>query len=134
MPADFFIDTRLGVVFTKATGHLSWSDVANHMDRLAKHPDFRPEFKQLADFRQVTTVALSHDELRRLAKVPVFDARAQRAFVVSGDLQFGIARTFATYRELADEVGVTIFRDMAQALAWLSLPSEPEADRFAPSE
>jgi hypothetical protein len=119
MPADFFIDTRLGVVFSKATGRFSWSDAAGHMDRLTKHPDFRPEFKQLADFRQVTNLVLSHDELRRLAKRRVFDPRAQRAVVVSGD------------RELADEVGIMIFRDMEEALAWLSLPAEPDSSRFS---
>jgi hypothetical protein len=62
---------------------------------------------------------------------PPAPAHSQRAFVVSSDLQFGMARMFGIYRESACEKGITIFRDMKEALAWLSLSMEPDPKVFA---
>ena len=131
MPADFFIDTQLGVVFSKAVGMLALADGLDHMDRLQSHPDFRPEFKQLFDFRRVSEVALSNDDIRRLAQRTIFGKTSRRAFVVSGDLEFGIGRMFEAYRDVAGESGIVIFREMKEALAWLSLSAEPEPGLFA---
>ncbi len=130
MPADFFIDTQLGIVFSKATGVLGWAEAADHMARLRSHPDFRPEFNQLFDFRPVSSVTLSHAEVRRLAKPTIFGARSLRAFVVANDLDYGLARMFATYRDLEGETGIVIFRVMQEALTWLSLTAEPDPSWF----
>jgi hypothetical protein len=130
MPADFFIDTRLGIVFSKATNVLAMADALDHMDRLERDPEFRPEFNQLIDFRQTSAVVLSHDEIRRLASRKIFGPRSRRAFVVPGDFEYGLARIFATYRDMQGESGIMIFRDMEKALAWLALSAEPSAALF----
>lgn len=130
MPADFFIDAPLGVVFSKATGVFGKADAVDHMNRLRSHPDFRPDFNQLSDFREISTVALSADDVRQLAKRTIFSVRSRRAFVVSGNLEFGLARMFGTYRDLEGESGIVIFRLMEEALAWLSLSVEPEPSMF----
>jgi|SRR5882724_1721225 len=130
MPAYFYIDSELGVVFSKATGVFSRADALDHMERLSRHPDFRPELNQLADFRQITKVDLSSEEIRELAKMTIFSARSQRAFVVSSDLQFGLGRVFASYREIRGETGIMIFRQLQDALNWLSISSEPDAKVF----
>lgn len=87
MPADFSIDARLGIVFSKATGVLCWDDAVDHMDRSSSHPDFRPEFNQLFDFRQVQRTILSHDEIHRLANRRIFSEHSLRAFVVADDCE-----------------------------------------------
>lgn len=125
MPADFFIDRQRRIVFSKATGVLGYAEGLDHMNRLQGNPDFVPEFDQLFDFREVTTVALSHEDVRNLAERAIFSARSRRAFVVAGDLSFGVARVFEAYRDLHGESGIVIFREMKEALAWLSLPAEP---------
>ena len=131
MPADFYIDAQRGVVFSKAAGVLNRADVLDHMERLVHHLDFRPEFNQLADFRQTTKVALSSEDVRELSTKAILSTRSQRAFVVSSDLQFGLCRVFGTYRELEGEKGVMIFREMKAALSWLSLSAVPEPKVFA---
>ena len=68
MPADFHIDVQRGIVFSKAIGTLDRAVALDHMDRLESHPDFRPEFNQLFDFREVTSIALTHAEVRELAE------------------------------------------------------------------
>lgn len=126
MPADFFIDRQRKIVFSKATGKLGYAEGLDHMDRLQIHPDFQPEFDQLFDFRDVTEVDLSHDDVRQLAERPVFSPRSRRAFVVSNALSFGVARMFQAYRDIRGESGITIFKEMKEALSWLSLSEEPD--------
>ncbi|MES2921488.1 MAG: hypothetical protein V4819_08080 [Verrucomicrobiota bacterium] len=131
MPADFFIDSQRGIVFSKAAGVFGHAEALDHMDRLQSDQDFHPEFNQLFDFREVTTITLSCAEVERLAQRDIFSARSGRAFVVFGDLGFGLGRVFETYRELQGETGIAIFRNMQEALSWLSLPAEPEPGLFS---
>jgi hypothetical protein len=126
MPADFYIDAERHIVFSKATGVLGRSEALDHMDRLERNPDFRSDFNQLFDFRSVTAVQLSHEEIKVLATRTIFHPSSRRAFVVARDFDFGIGRVFGTYRDLAGEPGVAVFREMKEALSWLSLPSELE--------
>jgi len=118
MPADFFIDADLGMVFSKATGVISLADGEDHMDRLSADPEFRPEYNQLFDLRQARGTALSDNALRSLASRKIFSGNSRRAFVVEGDLEFGLSRVFATFRE------------MKEALSWLSLSAEPDPGLF----
>ncbi|MEO8353280.1 MAG: hypothetical protein ABI680_16245 [Chthoniobacteraceae bacterium] len=130
MPADFHIDTERGIVFTKVTGVFGTAEVLDHMDRLTKHPGFRPEFNQLIDFREISRVVLSNEEIRGLARRTIFSSHSHRAYVVASDLQYGLCRMFATYRELSGEDGIQIFREMSEALEWLSIPAEPDPKVF----
>jgi len=130
MPADFYIDTQHGIVYSKATGVLDRAAVLDHMDRLSQHPEFRPEFNQLLDFRETTKVELTAEQVQVLAMRKIFSERSKRAFVVSSDLQFGLSRVFEAYRNLAGEKGISIFREMAGALSWLGLSAEPDPKLF----
>jgi len=130
MPADFYIDTQYGIVYSKATGVLDRAAVLDHMDRLSQHPEFRPEFNQLLDFRETTKVELTAEQVQVLAMRKIFSERSKRAFVVSSDLQYGLSRVFEAYRNLAGEKGISIFREMAGALSWLGLSAEPDPKLF----
>jgi hypothetical protein len=126
MPAEFHIDVSRGLVRSKGTGVLTLAVVLDHMDRLVKHPDFRPEFNQLFDFRGHTMPALTFDDVTELAEKTVFSPRSQRAFVVSADWQFGYGRMFATMRSVRGEPGIMVFRTMKEATDWLGIPEEPD--------
>jgi hypothetical protein len=130
MPADFYIDAKHGMVYSKATGVLDRAAVLDHMDRLSQHPEFRPEFNQLLDFRETTKVELTAEQVQVLAMRKIFSERSKRAFVVSSDLQYGLSRVFEAYRNLAGEKGITIFREMPGALSWLGLSAEPDPKLF----
>jgi hypothetical protein len=130
MPADFFINPGLGMVFSKATGIFGHTEALDHMNRLVHHPDFRPEFNQLMDCREVSLVELSNCEVRDLAGRRFFSAHSKRAFVVATKYGFGIARMYGTYREIRGDEGIRIFTGMTEALAWLSLIAEPDPKLF----
>ena len=130
MAADFFIDKRLCMVFSKGVGELTLKDVSWHMDELASHPDFEPMFGQLIDFRDVSTTPLTGEDIRKLAQREIFHPHSKRAFVTPTDLQFGLARMFSMYRENRGEIGIQIFRDMREALDWLNLAAAPDIRMF----
>ncbi len=130
MPTDIFIDTRLGVVFTRATGSFGWAEAVGHLNLLRCHPDFQPRFNQLSDFRQIGPVTLAPGEIKLLAERTIFSGHSRRAFVVSGNLEFGLGRVYGTHRDLAGESGVAIFRAMEDALSWLSLTPEQQPSMF----
>jgi len=123
MPASFHIDPSRGMVFSYATGAVSFQDFSDHQQALIRDSAFHPGLAQLADARTVTAVSLTVDEMRILARNSPFGAGARRAFVVAKDAHFGLARMFELMTEdHPDELRV--FRSMAEARAWLNLPPE----------
>ena len=130
MPADLFVDPAQGMVFSKAWGDFVWADGGDHVKRLKSDPHFRPEFNQRLDFRDVTRVNMTRNELQEVGQMTVFGRNSKRACVVSNDVQFGIARMLATHREIAGENNIRVFRDIKPALEWLSLDAEPERRLF----
>ena len=125
MPITYKIDLAHRCVFSSGAGEFSYNDARAHMDRLLEDPDFDPAFSQLIDFSEITKVALTHDEIYELSGRHVFAPDARRAFVTSTAEQFGLARMFQSYRAAKGETGIRVFRDRAEALAWLGLGDPP---------
>jgi hypothetical protein len=127
MPADYQIAVSRRRVFSAGTGHLSREDLAGHMNRLAKDPQFNPSFSQLLDFREVKTTDLTSDQVMALAEVRIFSKESKRAFVAAGAFQFGLARMYEAYRTLKDDHKIRVFMDYDEAIEWLDLdePAEP---------
>lgn len=70
------------------------------------------------DLAAVLSVAKSYAHLRQGGKT---------ALVVPGDLGFGLCRMYESMAELKDHpVGHGVFRTMADALAWLEAPPDPD--------
>ena|ERR1039458_104088 len=130
MPVDFLIDTKFGLIYIKATGVFNRADALDYRARLLRHPDFRPELNLLANFCEVTKMALSNADVKDLTRFTVLSAESKRVFVVASDLQFGLSRMFGTYREIVGDQALMVFRTMAEALSWLSLPAEPDPKLF----
>jgi len=130
MPADFVIDVKLGVVFSKASGVLRHDEAWHHQARLVAHPDFRPHFSQLLDAREVVKVELTVEDLAQLTAPTVFDLTSRRVILVSSDLQYGISRMYETFSELKGETGFRIFRDAREAFAFLGIEGVPPADAY----
>lgn len=129
MPADFRIDEQRALVYSRGLGNFTYDEFLDHMSRLIADPRFRPEFNQVVDCRSITAMVFTAEQVKDLAGRSVFSARSRRAFVVSADLPFGLARMFASYREMGGAAGIMIFRGMPTALSWLNLP--PDYDPFA---
>jgi hypothetical protein len=121
MATDFLIDSEHRVVFTVAIDVFSISDAIGHMSRVRAAAGYSPSDNQLADFRDVTEVELSGLDVRMFAKETVFDSESRRALVLTRPIAFGLARMFATLRELAGEPHITIVRTMQEAADWVGV-------------
>jgi hypothetical protein len=124
MPASYKIDKEQRVVLSAAWGVFSFADAVVHKDKLLNDPDFDPMFSQILDFTQVSEVRITTDELRAFAQFSVFSSHSRRAFITPDDAKFGLARMFATLRELRGEAGIGVFRTLEEALDWVLARSE----------
>jgi hypothetical protein len=127
VPASYTIDKERRLVLSVGTGLLTREDLWGHMGRLSEDPNFDPTFCQLLDFTRVTGLDVEPEDVRQLAQRNVFSQQSRRSFVVTNDLQFGLARMFEIHRDLAGEKGIRVFRTFAEAVDWLSARVVAEA-------
>ncbi len=120
MPASYRIDKARHLILSVATGTCIDDDLLDHKRSLSADPEFDPGFRQLFDFRKVTTAELTTACVRQLVRDNPFEKGARRAVVCDIDLLFGLARMFEMLNgDGPDEVRV--FREMSDALAWLRI-------------
>jgi hypothetical protein len=121
MPADFKIDKSRMMVFSKAYGNLTDSDVFKHQDKLRNDPDFDPSFSQLVDCTNVTQIDnLSLKALYVLADRDPFGLGSQRAFVAPHKPDFDVFRLYELLTVVHKDV-VIVFREMSEARKFLNL-------------
>jgi len=126
MPAAYVIDRTRGLVLSRAWGILTDQDLLGHARALARDPAFKPEMRQLFDFRDVVDQDLGGATLLELANLSPFGAGARRATIVRGAAGYGVARLFQLLRFHVKEE-VRAFREVEPALAWLDLTADAAA-------
>lgn len=120
VPAAYEIDQSRRLVVSHAWGVLSDVDVREHYAQIRADPAFDPSYRQLADLRAVTEIAVSSVTVAETARTLVFAPGVRRAFIAPQDLHFGMARMFGTYGEASGQ-DVRVFRDVGAAQEWLGL-------------
>ena len=121
MPTEFRVDVDAGIVYRTITGEITIDELLASYRSMLAHPDFRPGLRALTDLREVKPSAVRRDVLRLAEFVQEHgeEIGALRvAVVVSTDASFGMVRELEV--ELAaSPVEIGLFRDPAEALAWL---------------
>ncbi len=120
MPESYEIDADRELVVCRAWGSLSNEDLREHYRRLVADPDFRPEYSQIADLRDVTDFAVDSATIESVAQRPVFAPGTRRAFIAPKGIAFGLVRMFATHSLAIDQV-LEIFSDERLAREWLGV-------------
>ncbi len=119
MAAFYHIDKERKLVMSTVSGVLTSNDLAGHMQRLLKDPDFDPSFSQLADFTHLTHLEVTDADIHSIAQTNVFDSNSRRAFVVADDASAELAEKFARLRESAGEHGVRVFRSLDEGVNYI---------------
>src|SRR5579862_893441 len=131
MPARFEIDVENGVVFSYATDPLSYTDLLRHQDRLIADHRFSPDFDHVADFRDLEPgTDITTDDVRDLARQKIYSSKSRRAFVAPNETLFGLARMFASLREIAGEPNVRVVKTLEDAAAWTTVEVTKVKDAF----
>ena len=118
------VDIARGLIVTRATGVLTFEDVLSARAQAQANPNFNAGYNDLFDLREVTEIRISGAEMARIAATSVLARGVCRAFVVTTQVQYGMARMFSGLAEPHDQ-NVFVFRDLAVAEAWLSSRQRP---------
>ena len=124
MPSSYLIDVANGVIYARKWGVLTDEHVAAYTKALWTDPRFNPGFRQIVDFREVTTLRVTGGTVRGVARGNPVRRDARRAFVVASDEAFGLSRMFGTFTDSNAET-FTIVRTLEAAFEWIGM--EPTA-------
>jgi len=119
MPAFHKIDKQHRLVLSTASGVFSFADIRLHHERLMWDPDFDPSFSQIADFRSVTGIEISADEIRQIAQSSVFSPHSRRALIMPNDSVYRLGRMYEILRGFQGEQGIRVVRSLEEALDWV---------------
>jgi hypothetical protein len=122
VPYSCTIDATVRRVTCRAHGVLTQRDIFDEQPRVRALPDFDPTFDQLIDLSAATDLDFDYSSVSSVATTTVFRSGVRRAIVAHTPVQYGIARMFQALSERNDHV-VAIFRDLADAEAWLATDS-----------
>jgi len=118
------IDTTIEgpLVIIRLSGDIRLPHLQEVKRRLAAHPDIDDACSLLVDLRNARFDALTAEDVRGFAAMPVvLSAISRRAFVAPGDLGFAMARMFEILRG-DDSRTVRVFRDFEAGRAWAMYP------------
>ncbi len=126
MPCRYVIDTEHGLVISTAWDRVTFDEVDAHQNRLAKDPDFDPEFKQLVDATKVTDLEVSIEEAKKIFGRRTFSAASRCAFLGKGLIILGMGRLIEAQAALFEgRESVRVFSDRQKALKWLGMENLP---------
>ena len=122
LPATYTIDTDRKLVLSRIWGAATEDEILDHGQRLRNDPQFRPEFRQLLDMRELTEILVGSEVIRNASRNQFFSPGVRRALVATSDAAFGMARMYAIQSESAGQT-IEVFRDMDTAQMWLNSQS-----------
>jgi hypothetical protein len=126
MPARYVIVKEKRLVVNFGWGHLRFDDFRSQQQALINDPDFDPSFNQLVDVSQATSVEMSAEEAKTIARRGIFARTSRRAVIATDPDIFGMGRMMDVYHAMATgRDQVRVFYDRESALQWLGLERLP---------
>jgi hypothetical protein len=120
MGMSYAIDATRRLVHTRGWGVISSGELQDITARILADPRFDPEFRALADLREVTDITVDSMAMAEAAALPRFNPRVRRAMVATNDVVYDMACRFVAFAERSGQQ-VRVFRDFSLAEAWLEL-------------
>ncbi len=125
MENSFKIDPKKLLVEFKLTGVYSFSEFKNFFESVLSHPDFKPGFKILCDAQDMDFSKMTPDDIYELVKldneIRVKRGAGKTAFLVKGDLQFGLSRMLELQRDINRQDPLRVFKNPDEARRWLGI-------------
>jgi hypothetical protein len=115
-----FVDPASRLVVTTCTGEVSRIEVETSLTKLRRHPDFKPDFRQLADLSLVSRLDLHFVDMETIYHgYDPFSNEAKRAVVAPDNgATYGLARM---YQSIVNSAQFEVFQLMLDAITWLGL-------------
>ena len=125
MPLTYEVDSDRRLVIATGHGVLTDGDIFGYQETVWSRPEVRG-FDEIVDVTGVEKIEYqSHQRVGKLAELSAgmdSPAKTRLAIVAPDATAFGLARMYQAYRGLQarSTKEVAVFRDLAQALQWLS--------------
>jgi len=117
MPFGYVVYKDLRLVVSTGLNRVSWTEIKACQNQTKTDPNFNPEFDQIVDLRATTSLEMTGEQARVLARRMIFSFSSKRAFVSSHPAIFGIGRMCVAYTELSDNPSqIQVFYDLSLAL------------------
>ena len=124
MPFKYEIIESKKLLYAKATGKVTFSELMNHLDEVCQDPKYKAPMKKLVDYRQIKEMDISMDEqesfAEKKASLNELFSGEKCAIVAPSNFGFALARVHAGLSESSNRY-TSIFRDFNEALKWLSI-------------
>ncbi len=120
MPGSYKLDTVRKIVFSRAWGVVVDSDLIAHPNALRADPRFAPDYRQIADFRDVTNYKLTSEGIRDQVHLNPFSAESRRAIIVAPGVGFGLARMYQSSLTRDSEM-FQVVHTLEEANEWVGL-------------
>jgi hypothetical protein len=92
MPARYVIHKSQRLIVNYGWGHLTFADFRGQQEALTKDPNFDPSFNQLVDVSQTTSLDLTVEEAKTIARRGIFLPTSRRAVVATDPAVFAMGR------------------------------------------
>ena len=120
----FSMNFSNGVFELKTSGDARVDQFEKLLDSMLSHEQWNPGISILHDHSDLNAGPLTVNEIKDIANMCVKRSdrigEARCAVVVSRDLEFGLARMWATYVEGRWQASARIFRSRNEAIDWLT--------------
>ena len=131
MPIVTRIDTDLGIRTHNISGVVVLEVISAELTDTLSRPDFDPRMPALWDIREAEG-SISGSQIKELAQLVGGLWKDQQpprvALVVAPGLQYGLARMYQQYADLARKIEIRVFKEEEEAAAWLtSSPSSVDS-------
>ena len=124
MPFKYEIIESKKLLYAKAIGKVTFSELMNHLDELCQDSKYKAPMKKLIDYRQVKKMDISMNEQERFvekkASLKELFFGEKCAIVAPTDFGFALARVHGALSERSN-IDTSIFRYFNEALAWLDV-------------
>jgi hypothetical protein len=124
LPITTSIEPTTGARLHEVTGHLNLEELGGTLTKIYESADFDPDQDVLWNLLKANLSAFSVDDIRQVTHL-VKDNwgasdKSRAALVVARDLDFGLARMYQQLLEGQSLGEVRIFRNVDEAIEWLS--------------
>ena len=128
MTTSYKIFKEIGFAIIKCSGPADHEETIAVITRLQADPDFSMSYDVLWDARERTEPFTSDETMKIARHVNSYkgNRRSKRAFLVSKDVNYGMARVYESLRYTKSNVEIEIFKSCEEALTWLGLLDHPQ--------
>ena len=118
------LDFKSGIRSHKVAGYVTFEEAEKNISAIYSDPDFDPEMNSLWDMSDANLVPLTNKQIRDISKYfsrNLVNDKARSALVVSGDIDFSIARMIERDVFGLGFHSIMVFRNLDSAKKWLGI-------------